>query len=92
MQKVEFWLSNQQFNEAIEKLGAKKELYGFSKEAFLKALEEVKELKKEVWYECVVCHKDFRQIVRAFIEEKTGRLIPTCDCGRGLVKRVKKYA
>lgn len=92
MQPVKFSINEEQYKEAIEKLGDSSKFYGFAKTAFLKALEEVKELKKEVWYECVVCHKDYRKIVRAVIEEKTGRLIPTCYCGRGLIKRVKKYA
>lgn len=55
-------------------------------------LKEVKELKKVVWYVCPEEGKEFRQIVRAEIEEGTGRLIPICDCGKGLVRRVKKVA
>ena len=80
MQEVRFWVNGKQFNEAIGKLGDRAELYGFAKDAFLKRLEEVKELKKEVWYVCPEDSREFRQIVRAEIEHETGRLIPICEC------------
>jgi len=93
MQKVEFWLNNQQFNEAIEKLGVKKELYGFAKNSFLKALEEVKELKKEVGFECPSCHAEYYREVKARISKTTGGLIPFCPkCYSNLIRRVKKIA
>jgi len=87
MQLVQFWLNKKEYNNAITKLGNKKELYGFAKDAFLRRLEEVK--KKEVWYECPRDQKSFNVIVKAQIEAKTGRLIPVCDCGCNLVRRVK---
>ena len=92
MQIVQFWLNNKDYNEAVRKLGDKSELYGFAKECFLSKLEGVKAVKKEVWYVCPEEGKEFRQIVRAEIEARTGRLIPICDCGRGLVRRVKRIA
>jgi len=42
MQRVQFWLNNQQYKEAIKKLGNKSKLYGFAKKAFLKRLEDLK--------------------------------------------------
>ena len=92
MQQVRFWVNNQQYKDAIEKLGDASELYGFAKEAFLKALEEVKELRKEVWFECPRCHKEYHVNVMATIEERTGGLIPVCSCGKNLIRRVKKVA
>ena len=41
MQRVEFWINQEQFKEAIKKLGSKSKFYGFAKKAFLKALEEL---------------------------------------------------
>lgn len=94
MQEVRFWVNETQHKEAISKLGSKAELYGFAKDAFLNRLKEVKEVKKEVWYECPspLCKTEWRQIVRAEIEAGTGKLIPICDCGKHLVRRVKTVA
>lgn len=95
MQPVQFWLNNKQFNEAIDKLGDKSELYGFAKDAFLKKLEDMKLKKKEVWFECPNknCNKVYHVTVKANIEEKTGRLVPVCaHCGWNLVRRVKIVA
>lgn len=92
MQEVRFWVNDKQHKEAISKLGDKAELYGFAKDAFLKRLKEVKEVKKLVWYVCPKEGKEFRQIVRAEIEEGTGKLIPICDCGKHLVRRAEKVA
>ena len=95
MQEVRFWVNNKEYNEAIGKLGDKAELYGFAKDAFLNQLKEVKEVKKEVWFECPnpSCKTTCRRFVRAEIEAGTGRLIPICEvCGRGLVRRVEKVA
>jgi len=92
MQIVQFWLNNKDYNEAVRKLGDKSELYGFAKECFLSKLEGVKAVKKEVWYECSACNIEWRQIVRAEIEAGTGKLIPICDCGKHLVRRVKRIA
>lgn len=74
------------------KLGNKSELYGFAKKIFLKEIKELEEMKKDGWFECPSCHAEYYRIVKATIEEKTGRLIPTCDCGVNLVRRIKKIA
>ena len=92
MQEVRFWVNDKQHKEAISKLGDRAELYGFAKDAFLERLKEVKEVKKEVWYACPEDQKEYRQIVRAEIEAGTGRLIPICECGKALVRRVEKIA
>ena len=94
MQEVRFWVNDTQYKESIMKLGDRAELYGFAKNAFLERLKEIKELRKEVWYECPnsMCKTEWRQIVRAEIEAGTGKLIPICDCGTSLVRRVKKVA
>jgi len=89
MKLVQFWINNNEYNNAIKKLGDKSELYGFAKEIFLKELEEMKMKKREVWYECPKCKKLYHVVVKANIEPVTGRLIPVCDCGRNLVRRVK---
>ena len=47
MQKVQFWLNNQQYNDAVKRLGSKDKLYGFAKEAFLKKMEELKNGKHD---------------------------------------------
>lgn len=92
MEKVQFWLNDKDYKEAIEKLGSPKKLYGFAKDVFKNALKEVKEIKKEVWFECPRCHAEYHTVVKAMIEIATGRLIPVCDCGKSLVRRVKKVA
>ena len=92
MQEVRFSINNKQFNDAIDKLGDRSELYGFAKDAFLKKLEEMKTKRKEVWFECPnrTCHESYHVTVKANIEEKTGRLIPVCaHCGWNLVRRSK---
>jgi len=92
MKPVQFWINNTEYNNAIKKLGNKSELYGFAKEAFLKELEGMKMKKKKVWYECPKDHKSFNTIVKAHIEPRTGQLIPVCDCGCNLIRRVKVVA
>jgi len=92
MQLVQFWLNNNEYNNAINKLGNKSELYGFAKDAFLKEMEGMKMKKKEVWYECPnkTCNESYHVTVKAQIEEKTGRLVPVCaHCGWNLVRRSK---
>ena len=92
MQEVRFWVNNQQYNEAVGKLGERAELYGFAKDAFLERLKGVKELKKNVSYVCPEDGKEYVHVVRAKIEAGTGKLIPICDCGKALVRRVVKVA
>lgn len=41
MEKIQFWLNDKQFKEAIRKLGDKSKLYGFAKKVFLEALKNV---------------------------------------------------
>ena len=92
MKLVQFWINNNEYKEAITKLGDKSELYGFAKEVFLKELEGMKMKKREVWFECPNknCNQEYYVTVKANIEEKTGRLVPVCaHCGWNLVRRVK---
>jgi hypothetical protein len=43
MQKVEFWLNDQEYNDAVKIFGGKSKLYGVAKNEFLKKLKEQKE-------------------------------------------------
>jgi len=87
MKPVRFSINEEEYKNAITKLGDKSGLYSFAKDAFLRRLEEVK--KKEVWFECLRCKKTYNVMVKAHIEAKTGRLVPVCDCGSNLIRRVK---
>lgn len=94
MQPVKFSINEEQYKEAIEKLGDQRAFYGFAKKAFLDALKEVKEVKKkEVWFECPNCHAEYYKEVHARISKTTGGLIPFCSkCLSNLIRRVKKHA